>query len=106
MARMFVVATFVPLGFLMEQNLPPLSKRGQAILPVIFPLACAIALFDSKTIYQNLALSSLLPITLVTLTLAGVYLALRVFSTRINLAAVLLPSLMIALIPNVSNLCL
>ena len=45
-----------------------------------------------------------MPITLVTLTLAGIYLALRVFSTtRINLAVVLLPSLIIALIPNVST---
>jgi hypothetical protein len=103
-ARVFVVATFVPLGYLMEQYLPPLSKRSLAILSAIFPLACAIALFDSKSIYQNLGLSSLVPITLVTLTLAGIYFALRAFSTtRINLAVVLLPSLMIALIPNLST---
>lgn len=103
-ARMFVVATFVPLGYFMEQYLPPLSKRSLAILSAIFPLACAIALFDSKSIYQNLGLSLIVPITLVTLTLAGIYLALRVFSTtRINLAVVLLPSLIIALIPNVST---
>jgi Dolichyl-phosphate-mannose-protein mannosyltransferase len=103
-ARMFVVATFVPLGYFMEQYLPPLSKRSLAILSAIFPLACAIALFDSKSIYQNLGLSLLVPITLVTLTLAGIYLALRLFSTtRINLAVVLLPSLIIALIPDVST---
>ena len=101
---MFVVATFVPLGYFMEQYLPPLSKRSQQP-SAIFSLACAIALFDSKSIYQNLGLTSLLvPITLVTLTLAGIYLALRVFSTtRINLAVVLLPSLIIALIPNVGT---
>ena len=103
-ARMFVVATFVPLGYFMEQYLPPLSKRSLVILSAIFPLACAIALFDSKSIYQNLGLSSVVPITLVTLTLAGIYLALRAFSTtRINLAVVLLPSLIIALIPNVGT---
>ena len=51
-ARMFVVATFCRSGISWSGYLPPLSKRSLAILSAIFPLACAIALFDSKSIYQ------------------------------------------------------
>ena len=104
MALMLVVATFLPIGYLMERYLPPLSSRGRTLLVVIFPTACAVLLFGSGSIYASLKLYMLAPFTVAVLALAGVYIVLIVFSTtRLNLAVVLLPMLIAALIPDLGS---
>jgi len=99
MEHMFVVATFVPLGYLMQRYLPPLSTWGLAILSIALPVASAFVLIGSSQIYQVLGLEVVSPLTLVLLILAGTYLALVAFrATRLNLSIVLLPTLLVAVI--------
>ena len=97
------VATFVPLGYLFERHLPPVTDRGLAILCALLPLASAAVLIGSGPIYQTLHLFFFGPFFLVVIALAGIYLVLIAFrATTLNLAIVLLPVLNIALIPSLA----
>jgi hypothetical protein len=98
-----LVATFTPLGYLLERYLGPLTGRSLAFSSAAFVLVCASALICSERIYTGLSLHDVAPFVVVTVAVGGVYLGMMMLSaTRANLAFALLPILNVAVIPDLT----
>ena len=101
LSYMLVVATFTPLGFLLDRYLPPVSRGTLLAVAVLFPLACAIALLRSSWIYETFHLLAVSAFSVVVVTVIGTYFILIAFKrTRLNVGIVILPLLCVALVGN------
>ena len=104
MNYMLVVATFVPLGYVLGRYLPPFSNRSLAGTSVALSVACAFALLKSGAIYASLNLKLVLPLVLVGLSLGSVYVSLIVLNgMRMKIGVVLLPALIAATIQSLPD---
>jgi hypothetical protein len=101
MVYAIVLPTFVPLGYLIEYYLRPLSRPAPFRILMWFPLICGGTVFASSWIYNILHLYSIYPLLLVFLVLGIFYFALvTTIAARSSIVVfLLLATLDLALIP-------